>query len=279
MNNFSNSLINLQILRKVCEELSIPYEVKDDFGNFVEVKKDGKSFFFVHCNTPFNNDGSKFVAKDKEFSYTIFGKSLHMPQTKGYLDPNVDEKYSIFTKHKSHKEIIEDIESNFKYPMIIKMNAGSQGRNTFLCKKTRDVKRALKNIFNKKNKNYDYIANVQEFINIQKEYRAIWFMGQIVFVYEKVCEVKRENISPLHNDGAKAVLVEDEKVFSEIKSFLSQTEHLKDFEYLGLDIVIDENNQIRLLEINSHPGFSYFIRDSGEDEIVGLYRKMLENLK
>lgn len=274
----SSAIINLQVLTRVCKELGLPFEIKDDFGNFIEIKKGNKSFYFVYCNTPFNNESSSFISRDKEFSYRIFGKDLNMPKTKAYLNPEANDQYDIYKKYKNQNQIIEDIEENFSYPMIVKMNSGSRGNNTFLCHNENEIKIALRNIFNPNSKDYDYVANVQEYINIKKEYRVIWFEKKIVFVYEKVVNGQKKNISPLHNDDAKAILIREEGILTEIENFLSKSKSLSDFDYLGIDLVIDADGQMKLLEINSHPGFSYFVRDNGEEEIKKMYKKMLEIL-
>ena len=54
---------------------------------------------------------------------------------------------------------------------------------------------------------------------------------------------------------------------------------LKSFEWIGLDIAKDKNNEWWILELNTRPGFSYFIRDNGDEKIVEMYEKLLNRIK
>ncbi|WP_367267943.1 hypothetical protein [Okeania sp. SIO2C9] len=62
----------------------------------------------------------------------------------------------------------DNIEQNFDYPVVLKKNKGSKGRNVFKCNERSQVINSLDKIYDLSNYKYDYIAISQEYIQIQK---------------------------------------------------------------------------------------------------------------
>jgi glutathione synthase/RimK-type ligase-like ATP-grasp enzyme len=85
----------------------------------------------------------------------------------------------------SIEQIVSKISQWFSFPVIIKQNSGSQGKNVFLCKNVDELYQAVSRVFNRQDKNYDYLVLAQEFVKIKKEYRVIYFEGKVELVYEK----------------------------------------------------------------------------------------------
>ena len=160
------------------------------------------------------------------------------------------------------------------------MNKGSHGDNVFLCKTAEEVDHAINKIFDSNSKFYDYIALAQEYLPIQKEYRVIIFREKIIFAYEKNIEEAQfvGNLSPLHWENSRAILVKDEGLINEFKNFISPIFTQLDLIFGGLDIVIDKDNQMWLIELNSKPGFEYFVACNGYDEVVKMYEILLRDL-
>jgi len=227
---------------------------------------------------PFNNGSLDTIAKDKDFSYELLSGEIKMPKTKAYLDPNCDKKYSHYILKNSLEDIVVDIEENFSYPVVVKMNRGHMGIHVYKCKDRDFAIKAFNEIFNKEQQYYDYIVLVQEFVEIKKEYRVIWFKGEIILLYEKVCDKKNINLSPFHNSESKAVLINDKKIKGDIFKFLLKSTNLEKFEYLGIDVVQIKDESFVLIELNSQPAFNFFVRDNGESDLVEMYKKILNNI-
>ena len=266
-------ITNTKALIKACEGLGIDYEITDKAG--ISVRVGDK--FFINGRLPFNNTSLINIANNKWLTSEIFEKEIKMPKTIGYVDPDGEERYKPYIEKDNIDGIIEDIESNMSYPVVVKMNQGRTGINVYKCNSREEVIGSLRKIYDKQSKYYDYIAIVQEYLDIKREFRVIWFKEEIIFLYEKVVQGEKENISPLHNDGAKAVIVNGD-IKEKIKDFLNQSETLKKFEYLGIDIALLADDTMELLEINGVPGFSYLVRDNGMESLVSIYTSILKRI-
>jgi len=278
-------MINIECLQKACDELKLPYAILDKNSDFIRIDLN-KPQYFVQAKTPFNNDALSCISEDKEFTYLSLKDELNIPKTKGYLDPDCDDKFVNYLEKSSDSldNVTKDILEEFNLPVIVKMNRGYAGNNVFLCNDAEKIKKSLGEIYNKKSSKYNHIAIAQEMVDIEKEYRAIYFKGKIILLYDKFYDYdegmgKRENLSPLHNKDAKAILVEDKEILNKIQNFVDQSNSLKNIQFSGLDIAVDKNGKIHLLELNSHPGFSYFVRDNGEEKLVEMYKILLEDLR
>jgi glutathione synthase/RimK-type ligase-like ATP-grasp enzyme len=273
-------LDNLSLLLKACENLNISYEIIHPAENLVKIKLNKKQHYFCNYSTPIINQAVAQIIKDKEYTYHILKNKVKLPRTVGFLSPFCDLQYKIYLKFPSFEDIILEIKKNFETPVIVKRNSGSSGHNVFLCQNTDEVETALKEIFNVNNKKYDYVAIAQEFIHIKSEYRAVFLNKELVLLYEK--DVTNAtfvgNLSPLHWDGAKAKYINDPQILLEIANFARPVFEELDIDYGGLDIVLDRDNQYWLIEINSHPNYSIFTRDNGEEPVLRIFEKMLISL-
>jgi glutathione synthase/RimK-type ligase-like ATP-grasp enzyme len=271
----------MKCLRAACERLGISYSIHDDHGNFLRIDS-GVPKYFVNYGTPFNDDAISKICKDKEFTYRLLKDAVRMPVTKAYFDPQFGRKeYEKYVREESVQIITDDILKSFALPMIVKMNAGTRGTNVFLCHDEAQVANAVREIYRKDSSDYDYMALAQDYVRIKKEYRVVVFKQEIVLVYEKDFSGARfvGNLSPLHQENAKAVLVTDDSLIRALSEFIQPIFGLLDVEFAGLDILLDEDDQFVLLELNSKPGFSYFVRDNGEEPLVKMYERVLQGIQ
>ncbi|AVH70752.1 ATP-grasp domain-containing protein [Nostoc sp. 'Lobaria pulmonaria (5183) cyanobiont'] len=272
-------LNNISLLLKACKNLNISYEILHPSENLIKIKLNSKQHYFCNYSTPLLNQAVAHLIKDKEYTYHVLNKKVNLPRTVGFLSPFCDSQYKIYLKFPTIPDIVLEIKENFETPVIIKRNSGAGGHNVFLCDNLNEIETALKEIFTINNK-YDYVALAQEFIHIKSEYRAVFLNKELVLLYEKdITDAKFVgNLSPLHWDGAKAKYINDPQILSEITNFAQPVFQELDIDYGGFDIVLDRDNQYWLIEINSHPNFSLFIRDNGEEPILRIFEKMLISL-
>jgi len=275
--NLDKALSNTRCLGKACNKFGIPFVIHDDFGNWLEVSIGNKKLQFINRVTPFNNGSIFKLCKDKEFSYRLFSKEIKMAKTKGFVDPNCNEDYSKYVSSDEVGEVVNKMIKEFKFPFVVKMNSGSFGNNIFVVNSQEEVKKSVEQIYNKDSENYDYLALAQEFIDIEKEFRVIWFKGEALLIYEKVIEEKNDHISPMFNPGAKTVEIpENDKTYKDLVSFFKESKTLEEqIEYAGFDVAVDKDGKIWLLEINASPILDKFARDNGDDALVVVYEKML----
>ncbi len=272
-------LDNVSLLLKACENLNISYEILKPAENLIKIKLNNKHHYFCNYSTPLINQAVAQLIKDKEYTYHVLNKNVKLPRTVGFLSPFCDIQYKIYLKFPTIQDILLDIKGKFKTPVIVKRNSGSGGHNVFLCQNTDEIETALKEIFNINHK-YDYVAIAQEFIHIKSEYRAVFLNKELVLLYEKDISNAEfaGNLSPLHWNGAKAKYINDPQILLEIANFAKPIFEELDLDYGGLDIVLDRDNQYWLIEVNSHPNYSIFTRDNGEEPVLKIFEKMLISL-
>ena len=276
-----NPRANTRCIMKACHSLNIPYSICDEVGNWVCVRLNGKEHHFSMGRTSFNSESIHKVARDKEYCYRWIKDYLHSPKTASYVDPNGGDSCEGYFKLKDHNEIAKDIETKFLYPFILKRNSGAEGSNVFLIKNRQTLLKGLKSIYNKRSKDYDTVALAQEFIKIKKEYRVIWFRGQVMMMYEK--EINADNkvhLSPFKNIESKARLIEkDSEEYLKIKDFLKEGKYrLNSFEFAGVDVAIDARGRFWIIEINTMPGFNYLTRDNGDEALVKMYKRIFKRV-
>ncbi len=257
---------------QACKNLRIPFTILEEHGNFLKLEMHGKVLFFVNFNVPWNNSGTEKIARDKGYSYQLFHEQVRMPKSIAYFDPRyTDAKYEVYRKFKNIPEIVRDMCTQFAFPFVIKMNGGSRARNMFICHDTQKVTRALRCIFNKKSRYYDYAATAQELIDIADEYRVIMFRGEIMLAYKKnparVTKIK---------SNAKAEIVIDKKLLADLQNFVRPIYDLSSIEYTALDVAMTKQGELCLFELNVAPGFDYFVRHNGEQPLVEMFERILE---
>ena len=268
------SYVNTRCVREACDRLGLPYTIHDKYGNFFSVDLD-RPYFFANSATPFNNSAVDKICKDKEFAWKLLHESVSMPKTKGYFDPfPADDQYAGYVRETSYEEIADDIAKEFSFPVILKMNAGQKGNNVFLCKDRAEILMAVTKIFDHESSSHDYVALAQEYIKPKKEYRVIVFRKKIILAYEKdISEATFiGNLSPLHYENAKAIVIED---VAPLQKSIDPLFSKLDLEFGGIDIIETENGELSVIELNTHPGFSYFTKDNGDEPLIQMYEKIL----
>lgn len=272
-------LANTRCLIKACKELLIPYTFYDDNENVIRISLD-RDYFFVNSTTPFNDEALAKIYKDKEFTYRVVKDLIKTPRTVGFLDPECSPEHKSYVSFSSQDQIVAQMESQFAYPFVVKMNSGARGNNVFMCADQVKAREALHSIYNKSSRYYDYIAIAQERIAIVREFRIIVFQGEIVLTYEKdfSAATVKGNLSPLHQENSKAALIDDSALIQLFAQFIAPLCEKISIGFAGLDIAIDDKGDLWLIEINSKPGFGYFVRDNGDEPLVGMYKAIFNSL-
>lgn len=245
---------------------------------------DFKTHLFVANNSGLNDEVVRKICNDKFYTFLLLKNDVTLPDTNSFVDPRADDIYEGYSGHDSNQEIIGKILEKHEFPVVIKANSLSRGINVFKCEDEEQVSKAVANIFNKNSKNYDHVLISQDHLEIKKEYRVLVYNQEIMFVYQKdnVSVVNANNfvgnLSPLHWENSKAVLLEDQELKNELKEFINPIYGKLNLKYGGLDVARDNNGGLQLIEINTQPGFSYFIRDNSDVEVQKMYIRILKDL-
>ena len=265
----------IKCLIKACQDIGLDYQFLDREKNFVCIKLNGETLHFQINRTPFNSAVMAGICKDKEHAYLMFKNSIKMPNTIGFLDYTVEERYQKYLTYKSMQEIIDRIEEAFSYPFVIKKNKGSFGINVFLCHNRGQAITSINTIFNKKSNQYDYIALAQDYIPYDKEYRLICFRGEAVLAYERLSDNSKFNARYWETGKGRAKHETDQDIIDNLVSFVHPAFGVKGLEYIGFDILKGKDGNYYLLELNSGPKYDHFIKWNGENAVVAMYKKIL----
>lgn len=274
--------INIECVKKACNELGLSYSAIHQNGLFIEINlKNNTNIHFLHNSVPLSLQTDARIVSDKEYTYLLLKDVLKIPLTLGFLDPTVMQEYQEYVNKKSIQEITETIRQNLTFPFILKRNRGSTGNNVFICNTEEQLHPLLHKIFDRQSIHYDYVALAQEKINIKEEYRVIILNGKIEFVYIKDNSNAdfTGNLSPLHWTGAKAILLADDDIrLTELQILVDTLYKRFAIPYAGLDIALDIQNQLWLIEINSQPSFGHYVADNGDRKVVSLFKKIITQL-
>jgi glutathione synthase/RimK-type ligase-like ATP-grasp enzyme len=272
--------VHTRCLVEACKRLDIPHSFVAGDENFLQINIGTARYYFPGASTPFNDGATSKICRDKEFSHKLLAGVIAMPKSMGFVDPEGPERYRGWARVDSAAGIVENICAEFKLPVIVKRNSGSQGQHVFLCKSRDEVTAAVGKVFDKDEQEpnkYDHVVLAQEYITAKKEYRAVVFEKNILLLYEKDISgaVFTGNLSPLHWENSKAVQIADEKVIRRMQEFTTPIYPLLNLRYGGLDIIEDAEGKLVLVELNSRPGFGRFAKDNGSEPLVQMYVKIL----
>ncbi|PIE80892.1 MAG: alpha-L-glutamate ligase [Chloroflexi bacterium] len=271
---------NIQALLDACKRLNIPHQIHHKTNNLISVVLNNQRYTFVNWTTPFNTHSVMKLCQDKDYFYSFYHDIIRMPKTHSFLNPYSDSKYTHYLDSHTIYGIIEQIEAEFTYPLIVKKNRGSWGTNVFKVENRRELEQGLLEIYSASSARSDYIGLAQEYIDVDVEYRAIFFLGKYQFAYKKIAGDTEltDNLSPLHSAGSKAEYVTDEGTKQAICHFCAPLFDKLMIQFCGLDIAQDKAGHLWLIEANSSPGFDHIIRHEGDELIIQLYEKMLKQL-
>lgn len=255
---------NIECLVEACKDLNIPYSFLDTNKNCVAVGTAPFSYF-INAGTSLNSEDTAILVRDKEFTYHALKNIVKMPETKAYFDP-LHTEWNSYKNFSSHTQIIEDILQSFTLPVMIKRNKGEKGIHVFEAHTQEQVEKSITTIFDQKNKNYDYVALAQAYIPSKTEYRVIVLDGKIELVYEK------------NLDTAKAKHITDSQIINKLQDFIDPIFKTIPLRWSGLDIIRSTNDKLYLLELNSKPGFGYFLQNHNKKIVVEIYKKILKKL-
>ncbi len=269
---------NLECLTAACEALGMHYESFHPSGNAMTVSVGSRERLFVNWTTPLNSQAVSRLCRDKEYAFHYTRKLIRTPYCKGYLNPEVENRYRRYLERETIPEIVDAINGEFETPVIVKRNAGSGGSNVFLCADEAEITRSIEKIFDQQHKHYDFVALAQKYIPPVREYRAIFLRGELMLLYEKDVSMGAflGNLSPLHWENAKAVKVTDSDLLTRIQRFLTPLCRIPDLQFGGADIILGKDDELWLIEINPGPSFAIYIRDNGPEAVIELYRRMLK---
>ena len=263
---------NISCVAKACERLGIEYHCIDRHQQCLFIE--GRHLFQKN-RTPFNNESMAALCKDKEHHYILLEDKVNLPKTLGFLDPNTDERYKKFLDYPTIGAIVDAIEMQFGYPVVIKQNRGALGINVFCCHEQPQVTEALQTIFNKQSANYDYVALAQQYVRAKQEIRVIYFDGRPVLSYERVFGDAPFGAKYWETTQGRTIDIHGSPLVEQCTQAFESAVNIPGLRFVALDIIIDHSDQLHLLELNSGPKFNNYIDSHSDEPVIKMFEHIL----
>lgn len=166
-----------RIINELCEELDIKqtwlsYEWID------KLEKDGKTHFIIGNHLDVNSANSYQIAKDKYATYAVL-KSNNIPTIEHNMifSPYSRSHYYKEEMIKKAKELLRE----YNNKIVIKANDSYEGKDVYICETDEQIDELVNKLFDE-NKN---TLSACPYVEIEYEYRCIFFDGEIVYIYKK----------------------------------------------------------------------------------------------
>jgi gamma-F420-2:alpha-L-glutamate ligase len=170
---------------------------------------------------------------------------------------------------------ISVVEKEFKYPLVLKTITGSQGKGVFLL----ESRNKLNDIATLMEISKDPKINLilQEFISPSKgkDIRVIVIGGRTIGAMLR--KAKGKNFKANYSAGGQ---VSPFDLNPAIEWLAVESARLMGLDIAGVDILFDKDNNYRICEINSYPGFEGFEKATGlnvPNEIFNYIKLRSEN--
>ncbi len=266
-------------LSVTAKKLGISYSFIDEHESVLVLHFPHKEHFVINTKLGLISNAEETLGLDKAYQYALLAGKIAMPKTKSYVDP-ASKKYQPFAEFSTQADIQTDIEKSFSFPVIVKMNRGSEGDHVFLVQSSAELTEKIAAIFNQQDQFYDYVLLAQEYVPPVKEYRVLIYHNQMKFAYLKDNSEAHfsGNLSPLHWQAAKAVDETDSQKLLQLAEVCKQFFTAWNLPFAGLDIIEDRQGKFWLIEVNTAPSLAMYIKDCGPEKVIRLYEEILVDL-
>ncbi len=168
----------------------------------------------------------------------------------------------IETQFVSKKEL-KNISEKLHFPIIVKTTDGSQGSGVFLCNSLEEIR----NIFDSTQKNF---LLLQKYIQNDGDIRVFVIGTNVIGAIKRSSSSTEEFKNNISLGGtAKLYQLSD----NERELALNAASALQ-YEIAGVDLILEENERVKVMEVNRSPQFAGFMKTTG----INIPEKMIEYL-
>lgn len=171
---------------------------------------------------------------------------------------------------------IAAVEKEFGYPLIIKTITGSEGKGVFLVEDSNKLNDLATLMEISKDPKINLILQEFIFFSKGKDIRVIVIGGRVIGAMLRTA--KGKNFKANYSAGGQ---VEPFDLNPAIEWLSIESSRLIGLDIAGVDILFDKDNNYRICEINSYPGFEGFEKATGinvPEEIFSYINLRLENV-
>lgn len=274
---FSEDVIleSLRCVEAACQRLGVKYTAASEDGNVLRLTRNGRPVYFLRNKHPFNDYVGARLAEDKAYQYELFLQAgLRVPYTLKVFNPLADPRFDRYKTHSSVDAIVEDVERQFTYPVVVKRKRGSMGQGVYLETSRSGLKQRLQALC----ENSGYLDNVFliQAVVSGPEYRIVASQRDLLLAYEKRNDPGRESedLNPLHRAGGRAVRVVDPGLHSSMEEVVKGVAQVVDLGFYAIDLILAEDG-FSVLEINPNPICHFYNSHNGRSDFVRIYEWLI----
>lgn len=160
-------------------------------------------------------------------------------------------------------ENLKKVLKKLELPVMVKHIKGSHRQGVFKFSSEREILR----FFQLKEKLSDYL--IQQWYPCDYFYRVIVLGNKVLGAMQRTATYKGDNSKVPYIGSSKQV-----EVFPELGEVALKAKKAIGIEFAGVDIILDQNNHPRVLEVNRAPQFRTFFRKTG----VNVAKEVVEYL-
>jgi len=271
INYLKESLVCLQ---KAAEILGLSTKFLSKDKLILEIKTPQQNLRFWLNQNPFNNVVAAKIGRDKVYQAELLSSSsILIPKTFSFFNPHYQGDFQVNNNKKNLQQISSEITSKLEaFPIIIKENDSSLAKGVYLIQNEVDLQEILSQLFKKTDLS---IFLAQEYLQ-GREFRVIAFRGKVFLAYEKISiqnqkqRFEQSDLNPLHSGLAQKV---DHQAF---QSLAQEVYTSLQIDFVGLDIIQIENNNLYVIEANANPACFLYNKSNGREDFIQLYRQVLQ---
>ncbi len=269
-------LESLRCLKIACDNLNVDVEQCSEDGNVLRLMTESRPIYFQRNKHPFNDSVGASLASDKAYQYELFLQAgLGVPYTLKVFNPLADARFERYKTHSSVEDIIQDVERQFTYPVVVKRNQGSMAQKVYLEIDQTGLKQRLWELC-EGSPYFDNVLLVQAFIE-GPEYRVVASQDTVLIAYEKRNDLESDSadLNPLHQAGGYAERVTRPELLQELSEVTRSIAKVIDLGFFGID-VIQSSEGYKILEINPNPICHFYNSHHGRSDFIRIYENLLE---
>ncbi len=273
-------MTNIALSLEACTQLNIPYEMLHSEESLYRIKLNNKVYYFANDTTPVNSQAIAYLLKDREYIYYVFKNKLKVPKTLAFLSPLISkDTLKRYLDYPTIEQMIEMVKLNFTMPVILSKNTGADRKNVFLCQEIAEVENAVRQIFN--DRNYDSVALVREYVEIEKQYSAIALYNELVLLYEKGINQPKLGDKVISGEAENAVgkQITNPDILAAIGKFIQPIfQEIAEAKYFRCNIAVDKSGQYWLMSMTSKPNYRFFLKHNDAQIAVEIFKKLIQGL-
>ena len=269
---------SIECVEAACRELGLVYESASANGNILRVNYGNKAMYFLRNRHPFNDYSNARIVEDKGYQYELFcAADLPVPFSIQVFNPYAAARFHRYKTHEDISDILNDVESQIRYPLLIKKPRGSISEGVYVERNRNAATRRLENLF----KGSGFLDNtllVQSYVE-GVEYRIVASEHELLLAYEKSSDETtgaNVNLNPLHHATGRAIKVTNERLLLKMTALTHRISSVIRLGFYAVDVIFNAEG-FHVLEVNPNPFCFFYNRSNGRDDFVLIYKQLLSN--